>query len=581
MKALTRCLIGGWLLSLLLVPSMAQAFEPSKAFHRLARYRAGATGSLPYVAKYFTQIYGKLPQRLGGLQPIRPRLGVPSFVSPGGLLHVEYLGRSVAYQRLTSQASFWLIPAGQSGCSLPGCVRLGPILQIKVKKQHGSIAWVTATVRIPKGTKPGFYDLMHRIPKVTMPKFRIPLLPKGQELPASFYDVPARQPSSRPAARVVPSGPVFGLAPAAYTLRVRRSVAVVAKPPSSISKFSFVHLTDFHLRKGVHKRLRRVVDYLNTLRPRPHFIALTGDIVEYGNRRELWEQCVKELLRLKIPLFAMIGNHDYYRVHWGQPKRRPGLLREEEGLHEFARAFHPFLAYRFRFGGYHWLTVDTGSSATKKTWFKLKWVTLQGLGAAQLKDIKGFLNTPAKYGHVLLAHGSPRAHLRHNTKGCGMGRHGVFLMRRLAFEKALRASYKKRPRPLLFLHGHTHWNDLYGRPIHSSKCRFLRIYRRYPMMGTLPCWYKLPIWRSPLLVSTQAATKHQHLRSGGLLQVGMKFGQGAGASYGFRLFQVDGKVWKNAIYRFYHRTRVLARKHPEGYIDPKAIKSKKLPGCPR
>ncbi|TNE46766.1 MAG: hypothetical protein EP343_22095 [Deltaproteobacteria bacterium] len=569
-----------WLffLSLLLLPSVALGFEPSKAFRRLAPFRAGAVGSLPYVARHFSAIYGQTPQQLGGLQPIRPRLGVPSFVSPGQLLHIEYLGHSKAYQRLTAGTSYWLIPSKQASCKTSGCIRLGRIEHHKIKKQHGKVAWVTVTARIPQGAKPGFYDLLHSIPKQSKGADTIPALPKGTSFPLGFYDVPTSgKPASRPArsaALVLPKrkGP-------AYVKRIRRAVAVIATSPSALNKFTFVHLTDFHLRKGIHKRLKHVIDYLNTLRPRPTFVMLTGDIVEYGNRRELWKQCVKALLRLKLPLFVMIGNHDYYRVHWGQPPRRPGLLREEEGLHEFVRAFHPFLAYRFRLGGYHWLSVDTGSSATKGTWFKMKWVTLQGLGAAQLQDIQTFLKTPAPRGHVLFAHGSPRAHLGHNAKGCGMGRHGVFLKRRVEFEKVLRASYKQRPRPLVFLHGHTHWNDLYGRPVHDKVCRFLRIKRRYPMMGTLPCWYRLPIWRSPLLVSTQAATKHQPLRSGGLLQVGLKFGQGAGASYGFRLVKVKGKIWKNAIYRFYHRTRVIARKHPEGYIDTRAKQSKSLPPC--
>lgn len=600
----------------LLGSSQAQSFEPSPAYRLLSPYRAGSTGSLPYVAKHFDRIYNTTAAKLGGLQPIRPRLGIPAFVSTNGYLHVEYLGRVAAFSALQQGISFWLIPIQQKDCRVAKCYALGSPNQLRLVIQHADVALGVVVVKIPSTVPPGFYDLIHRIPRtssrsgLTLQSLSA-LSSKVSAWPVSFFDIlgasvvssvsqgshgkqkqgaSSLSATTKPTTQGVPAAKEFVIPIASFpatlaahqvvSKRVARAVQVLSQDPDRVESFSFIHLTDFHLRQHEQGRLHQVLDYLNALRPRPHFILLTGDIVEYGNRPELWQQCIQALLRLQIPVFAMIGNHDYYRVHWGQPAPIPGLLREEEGLHLFVRAFHPFLAYRFRFGGYHWLSVDTGSSATNRTWFELKWVTLQGLGAKQLEDIQSFLSTPAKYGHVLFAHGSSRAHVRHDTDGCDMGRHGVFLMHREAFEKALLASYEKRPRPLVLLHGHTHWNALYGRVVYGESCRFLRITERYPMMGTLPCWTELPMWRSPLLISTQAATKHQPLRSGGLLQTGMQFGQGAGAAYGFRLIRVQQKRWKQSIYRFYHRTRLLARKHADGYIDPQARFSAQLPTCP-
>jgi 3',5'-cyclic-AMP phosphodiesterase len=77
-------------------------------------------------------------------------------------------------------------------------------------------------------------------------------------------------------------------------------------------------ITDTHVkRKGklLHhmintaKRLRRAIDRLNALEPRPDVVLATGDLVEDGKRKEY--KRLRELLdRLELPLFVVPGNHD-------------------------------------------------------------------------------------------------------------------------------------------------------------------------------------------------------------------------------------------------------------------------------
>ena len=100
-------------------------------------------------------------------------------------------------------------------------------------------------------------------------------------------------------------------------------------------------------------------------------------------------------------------------------------------------------------------------------------------------------------------------------------------------------------------------------------------------MGTLPCWRRLPTARFPLLITTQSATHHNALRSGGLFQRGMRLGDGAGAGFGFRVIHVRHDRWLSAAYRFYHRTAVLARDHAAGYLPPRATGLLDLPACSR
>jgi hypothetical protein len=204
-------------------------------------------------------------------------------------------------------------------------------------------------------------------------------------------------------------------------------------------------------------------------------------------------------------------------------------------------------------------------------------VTTQGLSKAQRSAIDDFLRQQAR-GHVLFGHAPPRARLGPTARGCGPDRHGRFLLGRDAFEKLLVMSWRARRRPVVYLSGHLHWNDLYARsPLPG--CRFAPVNRRSPMMGTRPCWRPLPMARAPLFVSTQSATRHNPLRSGGWHQAGMVLGEGAGAGFGFRVLRITGVRWESALFRFYHRTPVRRRAHPDGFLPPGSEHLERLPAC--
>jgi Icc protein len=77
-------------------------------------------------------------------------------------------------------------------------------------------------------------------------------------------------------------------------------------------------ITDTHIRpKGkllhhmVHtaRSLRRCVERLEALEPRPDVVIATGDLVDRGKSKE-YRRLRKILERLTIPLFVIPGNHD-------------------------------------------------------------------------------------------------------------------------------------------------------------------------------------------------------------------------------------------------------------------------------
>ena len=83
-------------------------------------------------------------------------------------------------------------------------------------------------------------------------------------------------------------------------------------------KMKVVMLSDLHL--GYHNRrseLHRWVDLINA--EQPDLILIAGDIIDGSMRPLLEEQMHEEFLRLKAPVYACIGNHEYYS---GEPRAR-------------------------------------------------------------------------------------------------------------------------------------------------------------------------------------------------------------------------------------------------------------------
>ena len=67
-----------------------------------------------------------------------------------------------------------------------------------------------------------------------------------------------------------------------------------------------VHFTDLH-HKGDRDYLQSVVDKINTLAP--DFVCLTGDLIE---EQKFLAETLEILSGIRVPLFGVPGNHDYW-----------------------------------------------------------------------------------------------------------------------------------------------------------------------------------------------------------------------------------------------------------------------------
>ena len=80
--------------------------------------------------------------------------------------------------------------------------------------------------------------------------------------------------------------------------------------------YRIVMLSDLHL--GYHNTradLRKWVDMINA--ERPDLILVAGDIIDISVEPLIKEDMAKEFLRLQAPVYACLGNHEYYS---GEPK---------------------------------------------------------------------------------------------------------------------------------------------------------------------------------------------------------------------------------------------------------------------
>ena len=83
-------------------------------------------------------------------------------------------------------------------------------------------------------------------------------------------------------------------------------------------EYKVVMLSDLHV--GYHnsrKELARWVDMINA--EQPDFILVAGDIIDGSMRPLIEERMAEEFRRLKAPVYACLGNHEYYA---GNPEAR-------------------------------------------------------------------------------------------------------------------------------------------------------------------------------------------------------------------------------------------------------------------
>ena len=91
--------------------------------------------------------------------------------------------------------------------------------------------------------------------------------------------------------------------------------------------YKVVMASDFHL--GYHnprKELSRWVDMINA--EKPDFILIAGDIIDGSMRPLKEEKMAEEFRRLKAPVYACLGNHEYFS---GNPEARQ--FYQDAGIH--------------------------------------------------------------------------------------------------------------------------------------------------------------------------------------------------------------------------------------------------------
>lgn len=112
-----------------------------------------------------------------------------------------------------------------------------------------------------------------------------------------------------------------------YNNKVRVAMDIKTQKDSISRPLKIVMLSDLHL--GYHNRRKefhRWVDMINA--EHPDLVLVGGDIVDISVRPLLEERVVEEFRRLSAPVYACLGNHEYYS---GEPRAQ--RFYDEAGIH--------------------------------------------------------------------------------------------------------------------------------------------------------------------------------------------------------------------------------------------------------
>ena len=111
-----------------------------------------------------------------------------------------------------------------------------------------------------------------------------------------------------------------------YKNKVRVPLELKSSKPLP-REYRAVMLSDLHL--GYHnprQEFARWVDIINA--EKPDFILIAGDIIDGSMRPLLEEKVAEEFHRLKAPVYACLGNHEYYA---GEPRAQQ--FYKDAGIH--------------------------------------------------------------------------------------------------------------------------------------------------------------------------------------------------------------------------------------------------------
>ena len=108
---------------------------------------------------------------------------------------------------------------------------------------------------------------------------------------------------------------LFLLANINYHHKVRRELTLTTQKPLT-KPIKLVMLSDLHL--GYHnpkQELHRWVELINN--ESPDYVLIAGDIIDMSMRPLIEENMAEEFRRIKAPVYACLGNHEYYS---GEPQ---------------------------------------------------------------------------------------------------------------------------------------------------------------------------------------------------------------------------------------------------------------------
>ena len=115
------------------------------------------------------------------------------------------------------------------------------------------------------------------------------------------------------------------------------------------SSFKFIQFSDPHVgySENTSKYIGETVRDINFINP--DFVILTGDVAEKGNHPEWYKEALDSVKRLKMPVYIISGNHDWYNWMY--------LPTDENNYLNYV---NPFANYSFEFGNSYFILLDTG-----------------------------------------------------------------------------------------------------------------------------------------------------------------------------------------------------------------------------
>jgi hypothetical protein len=243
---------------------------------------------------------------------------------------------------------------------------------------------------------------------------------------------------------------------------VRAACAVCLRSPDRAATVNVAQVTDLHVGSGSRASERLAGLLADVNRARPDVVLVTGDVVNNGDRAELFEAARDTLATLDAPTFVVPGNHDH-GFGIGALTTRVGT-----GWHHFAHAFHAYTHFEFDLGHWTFVGFDSGPSRLSPL------VRTRGLDRDDLAVIARALDRAhdrGRRGVVFFSHAPSRARLTGTRRSRIAGPFARMSRGSRAFESLLRAAAHRGQR-VLHVFGHTHWTDVFE--LDAEHRRFVR-----------------------------------------------------------------------------------------------------------